>query len=95
MTKELLTSAADVAGLAKARAVPVDMETECLFSEPEFARFIGKSLVTVRRYRRRGVGPVGIAVGRSVMFRREDLAAWMNANRIRPAMSAANDNARP
>ncbi|MFI9465692.1 helix-turn-helix transcriptional regulator [Streptomyces xiamenensis] len=43
----------------------------------ELALYIRKSPVTIRKMRQRGDGPKGTRVGRSVLYRRTDVAAWL------------------
>lgn len=55
-----------------------------LLTESEVADFLGKSIITMARWRREGCGPAFVRVGRSPRYRREDLSAFMQANRIAP-----------
>jgi hypothetical protein len=59
-------------------------ENPNLLDEDFVSRFIGKSLVTLRRYRREGTGPAFVRIGRTVFYHRADVGAWMNANRVGP-----------
>lgn len=59
------------------------------FTEAEFAAFVGKSVTWARRQRRLGRSPVYVRVGRTPKYRREDIAAWMQANRIAPGGKVA------
>lgn len=60
-----------------------------LLTESEVADFIGKSVQSLRLWRRQGHGPVFYKIGRTPKYRREDLAAWMAANRVQPGGSIA------
>lgn len=60
-----------------------------LFSEKDFADFVGKSVAWARLERRMGRGPAFIRVGRTPKFTRKAIAEWMNANRILPGGRAA------
>lgn len=55
-----------------------------LLTEAEVADFLGKSTITLARWRREGYGPKALRVGRSPRYTRESLGEFMNANGIRP-----------
>ncbi|MBR1131931.1 hypothetical protein [Bradyrhizobium iriomotense] len=55
-----------------------------LFTEAEFADFVGKSVSWARLLRRQQRAPGHIRVGRTPMYRREAIAEWMHANSVRP-----------
>jgi hypothetical protein len=57
---------------------------DILLTEAETASFLGKSIVTLGRWRREGYGPEYVRVGRSPRYTRQSLAAFMSANSIRP-----------
>ena len=65
------------------------MQNDFLFTEAELATFVGKSVTWARRERRLGRGPAFIRFGRTPKYRREDIAAWMQANRITPGGESA------
>jgi excisionase family DNA binding protein len=52
-----------------------------LMSMDDLAAFLGVPVATLYDWRVDGKGPVGIRVGRHVRFTREDVAAWVAANR--------------
>jgi excisionase family DNA binding protein len=52
-----------------------------LMSMDDLAAFLGVPVATLYDWRVDGRGPVGIRVGRHVRFTREDVAAWVAANR--------------
>jgi excisionase family DNA binding protein len=54
---------------------------ESLVTEGEAASLLRVSLTSVRRWRREGRGPVYRKIGRSVRYRREDLADFIAASR--------------
>lgn len=54
------------------------------FSEAEFAAFVGKSHAWARRERRFGRSPAYTLIGRTPKYSRQDIAAWMHANRVAP-----------
>lgn len=61
-----------------------------LMTLPEVAAYLRIPLKTLYDMRYRGVGPVGIKVGRHVRLRREDLDAWLAEHRdVRSPNSAA------
>ncbi|MHC2514601.1 MULTISPECIES: helix-turn-helix transcriptional regulator [Bradyrhizobium] len=60
-----------------------------LLTETEVADFLGKSVVTLARWRREGYGPAYVRIGRSPRYRREDLAFFMQANCTAPGGATA------
>ena len=54
---------------------------ESLVTEGEAASLLRVSLTSVRRWRREGRGPVYRKIGRSVRYRREDLADFIATSR--------------
>lgn len=60
-----------------------------LLTEADVAAFLGKSIITLARWRREGYGPVFVRVGRSPRYTREALASFMQANSILPGGRAA------
>jgi predicted site-specific integrase-resolvase len=57
---------------------------DILLTEAETANFLGKSIVTLGRWRRQGYGPKAIRVGRSPRYTRQSLSEFMNASGIAP-----------
>jgi hypothetical protein len=57
---------------------------DILLTESEVADSLGKSIITLGRWRREGYGPKAIRVGRSPRYTRQSLASFMEANSIRP-----------
>ena len=55
--------------------------TEALVTEGEAASLLRVSLTSVRRWRREGRGPVYRKIGRSVRYRKEDLADFIAGSR--------------
>ena len=55
--------------------------TEALVTEGEAASLLRVSLTSVRRWRREGRGPVYRKMGRSVRYRRDDLADFVASAR--------------
>jgi hypothetical protein len=62
---------------------------DILLTEAEVADFLGKSIITLGRWRRQGYGPKAVRVGRSPRYTRQSLAKFMNANGIRPGGKSA------
>jgi excisionase family DNA binding protein len=52
-----------------------------LLSMDDLAAFLGVPVATIYDWRVAGKGPVGIRVGRHVRFTRQDVAAWVDAQR--------------
>jgi len=55
--------------------------SEPLITEGEAAGMLRVSLTSLRRWRREGRGPVYRKIGRSVRYRREDLADFIASSR--------------
>jgi excisionase family DNA binding protein len=51
-------------------------------TEKQVARLLSISHRTLQAWRRAGVGPAFIKLGRSVRYGRGDVLAWANANRL-------------
>ncbi|MDR6302532.1 putative site-specific integrase-resolvase [Nitrobacter vulgaris] len=62
---------------------------DILLTEAETANFLGKSIVTLGRWRRQGYGPKAVRVGRSPRYTRQSLAEFMNASAIQPGGRSA------
>lgn len=62
---------------------------DLLLTEADVAYLLGKSVITLARWRREGYGPEYVRVGRSPRYTREALASFMAANRIMPGGRAA------
>jgi excisionase family DNA binding protein len=50
-------------------------------TEKQAARLLSMSHRTLQAWRRTGIGPSFIKLGRAVRYRRDDVIAWANANR--------------
>ena len=48
------------------------------------ARRIGKTEGALAQMRYKGTGPAYVKVGRSVMYRDEDVDAWIDSNLVQP-----------
>jgi hypothetical protein len=53
-------------------------------NERETARELGVSLRTLRKWRQQGRGPAFIKFARQIHYRKESVAAWLNAREIQP-----------
>jgi len=53
------------------------------------AEYVGLSKSALDKYRHYGVGPTYIKLGRSVIYRVEDLDAWVASKRVAPNRVAA------
>lgn len=51
-----------------------------IVTEEDFAAEIGKSPVSVRRYRAQGIGPRFVKLGRGIYYRRAAIREWLLAN---------------
>jgi predicted site-specific integrase-resolvase len=52
---------------------------ERLYSPENLSEKIGKSPVTLRRWRREGKGPKWMVVERSIRYRESDVANWLRS----------------
>jgi excisionase family DNA binding protein len=52
-----------------------------LLTLTEAAELLRAPVATLRYWRHLGTGPVSFRVGRRVLYRREDIAAWLNHQR--------------
>jgi predicted DNA-binding transcriptional regulator AlpA len=53
--------------------------TDERLTKPAVAVLIGKSVTTLDRWHRLGLGPKPFKIGRSVVYRRRDVEAWIDA----------------
>mgnify|MGYP006271770963 CR=1 FL=1 len=54
-------------------------------TRPELARELGVSAATLGRWGTRRIGPEFIRVGRQILYRRETVRAWLEAEEARKA----------
>jgi hypothetical protein len=54
-------------------------DNDALLTEQQVADELRKSTATLGRWRRNGTGPRWIRVGKTPMYRRSDLSAWIAA----------------
>jgi predicted DNA-binding transcriptional regulator AlpA len=50
-----------------------------LYSDKDLSEQIGKSIVTLRRWRREGKGPKWVTIERSVRYRASDVDEWLRS----------------
>ena len=62
---------------------------DALFDARAAASFIGLAVATLAKLRCVGGGPAYFKLGRKVLYRRSDLAAWLNARRVSNTTEAA------
>ena len=60
-----------------------------LFDARAAASLIGLAVATLAKLRCVGGGPAYLKLGRKVLYRRSDLAAWLNARRVANTTEAA------
>lgn len=53
------------------------------------AEVLGIAPQTLRMWRHRGQGPLAIKYGRKVMYRREDIEAWLESREINRPIEAS------
>ena len=56
-----------------------DTPTSAFFSVSDLATYLGVPVSTLYLWRTRGKGPRAFKVGKLVKYRREDVAAWLEA----------------
>lgn len=57
--------------------------TNDLITEQELAEWLRRSPATLRNWRTRREGPAHIKTRGSVVYARQDVVDWLNANRVR------------
>lgn len=60
-----------------------------LFTPTELAEYLNISPRTLIRWRNERRGPDWIRVGRVVRYRRQDVEAWLNKQRVQPVREVA------
>jgi excisionase family DNA binding protein len=65
---------------------PADHQPE-LLTITEAAGLLRAPVATLRYWRHRNIGPRSFRLGRRVLYRRDDLHAWINAHHDRPGAS--------
>jgi Helix-turn-helix domain len=66
------------------------MELDEFLSEEEAAAAIGKSLRTLRQWRRRGIGPPYVLFGRTIRYRKPAFVEHFRQTEIRPVRTRKN-----
>jgi hypothetical protein len=60
-----------------------------LVSQQEAAAFLHKSLRVLRFWRTAGIGPAFVKLGRTILYNRQDLIAYVRSNTVQPSVRAA------
>lgn len=55
-----------------------------LMTTEEFAEYVRRPVATIYQWNSRGQGPRFIKRGRSILYRRADIDAWLNASYVNP-----------
>lgn len=65
------------------------MDRDVILGMPEVAERIGRSLDTLRYWRKRGEGPPSFKLGRRVVYMESDLVGWIAEQRRQGGAPAA------
>lgn len=60
-----------------------------LLTTREAAKVLDLKPNTLAKWRASGAGPAWVQIGRNVRYRRGDLSAWLDDNRVLPGMAVA------
>lgn len=60
-----------------------------LLTQEEAAAILHKSLRVLRFWRTAGIGPAYVKLGKTVLYDRNDLIAYVQSNTVRPSVRAA------
>lgn len=63
-------------------AAPSPLDPLALISTEELAALLEIAAITLRIWRVKGCGPRYVKLGRSVKYRRADVAAWLNERSV-------------
>jgi Helix-turn-helix domain len=66
-----------------------DFDADAVFDAVAAANFTGLAVATLAKLRCFGGGPAFLKLGRKVLYRRRDLAEWLDARRVRNTTEAA------
>lgn len=66
------------------------MNANELLTTREAAKVLDLKPNTLAKWRAGEVGPAWVQIGRNVRYRRGDLSAWLEGNRVLPGMAVAN-----
>lgn len=61
---------------------PTALEPDALVTEIDAADFLRLSVRTLQAWRHQRHGPAFVRAGRAIRYRRADLIAWIEANRV-------------
>ena len=57
--------------------MPLEKLTNDYLSKPETAELLGKSIPTLDRWQRLGIGPKRTRIGKTVLYRKDTLDQWL------------------
>lgn len=60
-----------------------------LLTQEEAAAFLHKSPRVLRFWRTAGIGPAFVKLGKTVLYNRQDLIAYVRSNTVQPSVRAA------
>ena len=60
-----------------------------LLTQEEAAAFLHKSPRVLRFWRTAGIGPAFVKLGKTVLYTRQDLIAYVRSNTVQPSVRAA------
>ena len=60
-----------------------------LLTQEEAAAFLHKSVRVLRFWRTAGIGPAFVKLGKTVLYNRHDLIAYVRSNTVQPSVRAA------
>jgi len=69
----------------------ISLDPDALLKEEQASDILNHPVRTLQAWRLRNVGPAYVRTGRSIRYRRRDLAAWIDANTVTPARSMAQE----
>jgi hypothetical protein len=61
--------------------------SEPYFQEKEFADFMRKNIRTVRLWEQLRIGPPRVKIGKTVLYRKSAVEAWLRSRESRPCRS--------
>jgi predicted site-specific integrase-resolvase len=61
---------------------PTELDPEYLMTEVQTCELLSVSTRTLQAWRLRGNGPVFVKIGRSVRYKRRDIANWVRDNTL-------------
>ncbi len=74
------------------RGRQTEFDEDALLLEVQASDLLCLSMRTLQAWRAKGIGPPFIKAGRAVRYRRGDLVAWIEANRVRPPSQCVGES---